>query len=149
MPSVHPVPHGRGGVGIDDLLDLLAVVDYNEVQLHVAGEGVQQGSSRAVRVYGICAGARRPLDWWRRAVKDYVVDLRDAAPAVVGLHDDATKRKPGCEEGSVEKETVAAVECVIRAAIAALFNCGRSLRDGGAPDCRESDEQQNSGLSPA
>src|SRR5260370_20919639 len=85
---VDPVGDRGGSIRVDYLIDLFAVIDHHEVQVHgtLSRAAVDHSRSGAIRVNGIGPGARCPLLCWRDAVEDYVIYLRDIAFAVKVTH---------------------------------------------------------------
>src|SRR5271165_65481 len=108
-------PNSSDSIRVDHLVDLLAVVDHDEVQVDCARRGSERGGSGAIPIHGVGAVARRPLLWWRRAVNYNVVYLCDVTVAVVMLHHHAAKRSVR-KERTVQGESVVARESPVRAA---------------------------------
>src|SRR6266481_10152711 len=83
-PLVDSVGDRRGRIRVDYLIDLFAVIDHHEVQVHgtLTRGAVDHSRSGAIRVDGIGPRAWGPVDQGRDAVEDYVIYLRDIAFAV-------------------------------------------------------------------
>jgi hypothetical protein len=75
-------------IRVDYLIDLFAVIDHHEVQVHgtLTRRAVNHSRSGAIRVDGIGPRAWGPLDRGRDAVEDYVIHLRDIAFTVEVSH---------------------------------------------------------------
>ncbi len=75
-------------VRVDYLIDLFAVIDHHEAQVHgtLTRGAVDHSSSGAIRIDAIGPRAWGPLDRGRDAVEDYVIYLRDIAFAVEVRH---------------------------------------------------------------
>ncbi len=75
-------------VRVDYLIDLFAVIDHHEVQVHgtLSRGAVDHSRSGAIRIDAIGSRAWGPLDRGRDAVEDYVIYLRDIAFAVEVRH---------------------------------------------------------------
>ena len=82
------VPDRCGRIRVDYLIDLFAVIDHHEVQVHgtLTRGAVDHSRSGAIRVDAIGPRAWGPLDQGRDAVEDYVIYLRDISIAVEVRH---------------------------------------------------------------